>query len=330
MFFSVVVPVYNTENYLHKCVNSIMDQTFGDFEVILVDDGSQDRSGSICDEYMGKNRNVKVIHKENGGATSARKAAARVAEGRYIVPVDSDDWVSRDLLYDLHKVLLEYAVDILCYDFCRVSEKETVFVRSQYREGYYNRLAIEKEILPSLIRGIDGKRFSGNLCTKAIRRELFVTKQMLIDDRIKIGEDACVAWACIGEAESIYILKKNLYFYRKNVGSVTENRESGYPWSDVWLCIKFVKENLPIKKYDMEDQIYRHIVHTLFIIANSWLRTNIPYTIQRQRILNQFNKLEYQEAIRKCRYKGNIKEWLATMAVRYRLIWLIKIYSQIS
>lgn len=100
---SIIVPVYKVEPYLRKCVDSILAQTFTDFEVILVDDGSPDNSGKICDEYASKDSRVRVIHKKNGGLSSARNAGIDVARGKYLGFVDSDDYIEKDmyeLLYD--------------------------------------------------------------------------------------------------------------------------------------------------------------------------------------------------------------------------------------
>ena len=93
MLFSIIVPVYNVDKYLRECVDSIIQQTFSDFELILIDDGSSDSSAEICDEYARSDKRVVVVHKANEGSTSARKLAASLAKGEYVVPVDSDDWL---------------------------------------------------------------------------------------------------------------------------------------------------------------------------------------------------------------------------------------------
>ena len=94
---SIIVPVYKVEKYLRKCIDSIINQTLKDIEIILVDDGSPDNCGKICDEYAAKDTRIKVIHKENGGLSSARNAGMEVAEGEYIGFVDSDDWIESDM-----------------------------------------------------------------------------------------------------------------------------------------------------------------------------------------------------------------------------------------
>ena len=110
MFFSVVVPVYNVKNYLAQCVNSVLRQSFEDFELILVDDGSKDGSGALCDAYARDDARVKVLHKENGGQSTARNAGIRAASGQYAVFLDSDDFIdSPDFFAELHDALKEGA-----------------------------------------------------------------------------------------------------------------------------------------------------------------------------------------------------------------------------
>ena len=110
---SVIVPVYNTEKYLRECIDSILAQTFTDFELILVDDGSTDGSGIICDEYADKDPRVQVIHQQNGGATVARRSGVRIARGEYVTFVDSDDWIDSDFYAPMIEKIKETGADVL-------------------------------------------------------------------------------------------------------------------------------------------------------------------------------------------------------------------------
>src|SRR4051812_34034895 len=105
---SIIVPVFNVEKYIHDCLESILNQSFIDFELILVNDGSSDRSGVICDEYSKKDNRITVIHKENGGQSTARNRGIDLAKGDYIGFIDSDDWID----HDMYKVLYEKAIEI--------------------------------------------------------------------------------------------------------------------------------------------------------------------------------------------------------------------------
>ena len=110
---SVIVPIYNVENYLYRCVNSIVQQSYDNLEIVLVDDGSTDRCGEICDDYCEKDSRIKVVHKRNGGLVSARKAGAAAASGDYVINVDGDDWVEKDYFENFVRGILSHEPDII-------------------------------------------------------------------------------------------------------------------------------------------------------------------------------------------------------------------------
>ena len=120
--FSVVVPIYKVEEYLEECIKSILAQTCQDFELILVDDGSPDKCPDICDEYSKLDNRIVVIHKENGGLVSARKAGLSVAKGEYIVTVDGDDFILSSLLHELYDIIHFHRPDVIAYGYTRISE----------------------------------------------------------------------------------------------------------------------------------------------------------------------------------------------------------------
>lgn len=119
---SVIVPVYNVEKYLHKCLNSIINQTYTNLEIILVDDGSTDKSGMICDEYSELDTRIKVVHQENGGLSAARNTGLDIMNGDLVTFVDSDDWIDCNMINKLYDILLEYNAEISCISFHKVFE----------------------------------------------------------------------------------------------------------------------------------------------------------------------------------------------------------------
>lgn len=125
---SVIVPVYKAENYLHRCVDSLLAQTFTDFEIILVDDGSPDRSGEICDEYAGKDKRVRVIHQENGGVSAARQRGMDNARGEYTIHADPDDWVDPPMLEELYRKAKEEDADMVICDFYMNTRRNQSYV----------------------------------------------------------------------------------------------------------------------------------------------------------------------------------------------------------
>lgn len=326
--FSIIIPIYNVEKYLNKCVESVLNQTYPNIEVILVDDGSTDNSGKICDEYAQKDTRIKVIHKENGGAGSARNEGLKHANGQYISLIDGDDWISADLFEDACEALKQDPLDIFCFDYYEATEKQFVEKHTWLSEGYYDKSRMEKEIYPNLIRNINGKRVPPNLCFKIFARNLYEKFQNIVDSSIRIGEDECVCLPCVYNANNIYISHKCYYYYRQNNLSVTKARKE-YPWTDIPLRVNTYRKYLPINEYDFENQINRLIVHELFNIALSYLRTDRPYKEAKKEIINNLNSEFYAEAIANCKYKNNIKEQLATFAVRYKKIFLIYVYAKI-
>ena len=146
IMISVIVPVYNTEKYLHRCVDSILAQTFTDFELLLIDDGSTDKSGAICDEYAQKDSRVRVFHKENGGVSSARNVGLKNGRGEWISFVDSDDWVKKNFLDKL--IVNSENVDLGCVGFIQIEDKlkyRNVDYEGSASEGF--RIFFENRIL---------------------------------------------------------------------------------------------------------------------------------------------------------------------------------------
>ena len=150
---SVIVPIYNTEKYLARCIESILCQTYTNLEIILVDDGSTDKSGDICDFYARKDNRVKVVHKENGGAAAARNFALNMVTGQYIGFVDSDDYIEPIMYQSMIQIAEEYDCDVVMCDCVKEHKDEQQIYTHDIRAGYYNRTQIEKEYFPHLLIG---------------------------------------------------------------------------------------------------------------------------------------------------------------------------------
>jgi glycosyltransferase involved in cell wall biosynthesis len=204
---SIIVPVFNVENYIHDCIDSILIQTFTDFELILVNDGSMDRSGDICDEYSKKDKRIKVIHKENGGQSSARNRGIDLAKGDYIGFVDSDDWI--DII--MYKILYEKAIEINAdISACNIIEyqkdsSKRLFCHDTI-DQFYDRNAAMNEIYLN-------ERLTFSPCNKIYKRKLF--KGL----RFKEGyilEDMDFSYKIIHQSHKIYYTGQALYNYRYN------------------------------------------------------------------------------------------------------------------
>lgn len=145
---SIIVPVYNAEKYLRECVESVLHQTLSDLELILVDDGSTDSSPAFCDAFAAQDVRVKVIHKPNGRAASARNAGLRIASGDYVAFVDADDWISPDM----YEKMLQTNADVTLCDYVRFQgEKQVPFTQPNIEAGFYHKAQFRKKIYPHLV-----------------------------------------------------------------------------------------------------------------------------------------------------------------------------------
>lgn len=220
MFFTVIVPVYNVENHIGKCIDSILAQNFTDYEVILVDDGSTDGSGDICDKYAAKHKAVRVIHKKNGGLVSARNTGIKQAHGDYVLYVDGDDWVTHNWLEVIKSSIDEAPVrpDMVIFGSIMKYDNKDIANLINTREGFYNRGQIESEIFPRLIS--DREQYFGEAVflpaswNKAYKREL-LKEHHCFDEKVMIGEDTAYVFEDIFYAQSLVVCKEVLYYYNK-------------------------------------------------------------------------------------------------------------------
>jgi len=202
---SIVVPVYRVEPYLRDCLNSILCQSFTAFELILVDDGSPDGSGRICDEYALQDNRVRVLHQANGGVTAARRNGLRLAVGEYICFVDADDTLPRHALQNLHAFVREHDLDIGMGGFEEVDESGHALKQSFYPAGIYS----GQTFLEGLLSGVYGMPWA-----TLYRRELFKDEEVMsVPPDIKRGEDLIMKMYLALRAKRVGGLPKVVYNY---------------------------------------------------------------------------------------------------------------------
>lgn len=223
--FSIIVPIYNVEKYLCYCVDSIMSQSYKDFELLLVDDGSPDECGKICDNYAKKDERIRVIHKQNGGLVSARKIGVESAKGKYVAYVDGDDWVTEDWLEVLYSTVNNKFPDIVCFNAYKSVDGKSELLTTSNFIGEYDENDIKTQIIPSML--YDNKRNFYHfgvvpaVWAKVVKTEI-LKKNLCGDLRITFGEDAACTYGCILEAKSFVGINNALYFYRQNRESMTK------------------------------------------------------------------------------------------------------------
>lgn len=218
MFFSVIVPVYNVEKYLAECIDSILDQTFADYELVLVDDGSTDTSGDICDMYASKNAQIKVIHKANGGQAEARNIGTKKAQGEYILYIDSDDYI---MSHDFFKILYENlnSSDILMYKHQKFFDE----TREMCPCGYsYSNIAKTDDYITVIRKLVEGDAFYGMPWNKTFKRSLLINNKIEFEAGLT-GEDMDWNYRLITSASSIVLIDEPFIAYRQRMNSVTSS-----------------------------------------------------------------------------------------------------------
>lgn len=212
---SIIVPVYNAEKYLRKCIESIRSQTLENIQIILVDDGSVDLSGEICDEYAKSDERIGVIHKPNRGLVSARKSGLQLAKGDYIGFVDSDDWIEKDMFSDLYQLALGTGADIVAEGFMEDISGECREKRNQIKEGNYRKEEERAFLYQNMLNCEDYfcMGIQPYLWNKLIRRELAESCMTAVEDSIRVGEDAAVIYPALLAAKNIVISSRCHYHY---------------------------------------------------------------------------------------------------------------------
>ena len=226
MFFSVIVPIYKVEKYLPNCINSVLSQTFADFELILVDDGSPDSCPLICDEYAKKDSRIKVVHKENGGLASARIAGIKVAQGEYVYNLDSDDLIENDTLEVAHKIIKETNCEMVSFAYNWMQNGVSKRITDDgLKEGLYRKDDIIKHIYPRLLMDENMNHISYYLAGKAVKRDVVTPHQLNVNPIISLGEDLCCVIPTYLNINSVYISKKAAYLYTLRDDSITSFRK---------------------------------------------------------------------------------------------------------
>lgn len=218
-FFSILIPVYNVEKYLAECLNSVLAQTFSDYEIILVDDGSTDSSGQICDAYRARYPDrIRVLHKENQGPISARRAGLGLAAGKYICFLDSDDYWVSNTLDRLHEILLAEGSDVVFFRWLRVSDNGEPL--SDTEPGAFPcSMSLDKK---TVFEKIMSTSVLNKLGTKCCRKELFDPDEDLSRFyAIQNGEDLLQSLPVLYKANSFFYLNEALEMYRTNPSSIT-------------------------------------------------------------------------------------------------------------
>lgn len=236
---SVIVPVYNAEKYLQKCLDSILEQTYKNLEIIIINDGSTDNSGQICQEYEKQDDRIIYIEKENSGVSDTRNAGMDRMTGTYVTFVDSDDWLEPNYVKFLYEKLIEHQADIVVGNYTSFNESNSVFYFHTSAD-YYEKVYDNKSIIPCLY---DAKELLKSALIvpwgKIYKKEIIANFRFPID---RIGEDALFNLKALLDSKKVVYVNKSAYIYRVREGSLSNT------WSDKWIrdAIYIIEERLSL------------------------------------------------------------------------------------
>lgn len=258
-YFSVIVPVYNTADYLPHCLDSIISQSFSDFELLLINDGSTDISPDICASYAEKDSRIRLIHKKNGGIVSARNTGVKTACGKYICYVDSDDWIVLDALQRIYAHISENnQPDMVIWNISYEYSDHNYVPVSHVTPGLYQKQKLDTDIYPYMM--YDSRQ---SFCTplvspqaynKAYKREL-LQEHYCRDERLRQREEQGFVFECLYYADSVYFSDDVLYHYNRcNMSSIMSCYDSNYFYHNQYLS-DYLKEHLGGKDPRIDIQL---------------------------------------------------------------------------
>lgn len=316
---SVVVPIYNVEQYLEKCVESICRQTYENLEIILVNDGSPDQCGQMCEEYAKKDNRIKVIHKKNGGLSDARNSGVKLATGKYLLFVDSDDYIAKDLVEKTVTVAEKNNCDMVLYDYYYV-EPDNVEIRSTIVPA--NKvISLEQEHTLLLA--------ATSACAKLFNREFYVKANCPFPQGIYF-EDLATTSIFFMRAKRVYYLKEPLYYYINRENSIMTGKNFEKSSHDKLVALEHI---LSAYKKEGKYEEYRQELEYL-VFANEYFEPSKVLALAGEdgEYLEKYRKYMYETFpdIHNNKYVKNMekKDKIHLWILDHKQYWMMRLLSK--
>lgn len=293
--FSIIIPIYNAEKYLERCINSILNQTYSNIEILLINDGSQDQSLEICSRYK-NHSNIRIINKKNGGVSSARNTGLKEASGDYITFLDADDYIANNTFEIIEYILINNNIDVLKYGYYKTFNK----IKTKYKFNVTVNEVIEdknfkEKILPYLFNTND----FGNVWNLVIKSN--IAKQIKFDENKKYAEDRKYSFDILMNSKNIYVLDLPLYYYVININSAMNNKnyETAYKQLLDILDTTNYLLNKCEKKYKFINK--KEILFSIYFDLKSYLvkTTNFSYQMYLKKLKKVFNIADLKKILNK-------------------------------
>lgn len=269
---SVIVPVYNAETYLKECIESILHQSYQKIELILVDDGSGDGSGAICDSYAKDDERVTVLHRENGGPTAACVAGMEAATGDYYMFVDSDDYVETVMLEEMAALLVGTRGEVICCNHVLEKKKKTVPVYSAVAPDIYVGEALDQEIKARLI-GQEHRAIPISRCMKLCERSVFEIDKSYYDYDVRFMEDCHMMYPALMNSTRVVVMREALFYHYRYVESSMVHLYDKGIYESLEKVMAGLRKVVEEKKVpDGEQMLNREYCYMLLYVLKNELR----------------------------------------------------------
>lgn len=298
MRISVIIPVFNVENYIEQCLDSILNQTHNDLEIILVNDGSTDRSSEICERYVRHDKRIRLVNQENAGVSVARNLGLQHATGIYVTFVDSDDWLHPQMYHLLYeKIQQRENVDVVMCDYEHVWTNGRTKISRNIRAGLFNKEQIIQEFYPQLLVTED---FGGipvlSACTLLVKRDILLNNNVWFDPLLRFGEDYLFTPQYMIHINSFYYLKNQyLYYYRQIPNSRSKQYNTAW-WSNFVYLNEQLRKLLESQKFDFTRQLKLQLVHSALIVLARIMEDS---TMTKDEKIREVRKLMSEPELRK-------------------------------
>lgn len=325
---SVIIPVYNVKDYLEECVQSVLNQTYDNLEIILVDDGSTDGSATICDSFIALDKRIRVIHKDNTGLGLSRNVGIENANGEYICFIDSDDFISSCMIEELMNNIVKFKFDTVIGGYTRVDENGRKLYSKKYNSTYYKVPEIKLKLLPRLIGSSPCKRDSIKMSVWNVMFSMKIIKEYnirFVSERQYISEDIIWDMDYFSKASKVKVLSSDSYFYRIRNNSLTKEFNYKQRLPDIKKLYLFEESklsNLGILEISKERLAREYFINLAACISRI-VRTN-NLTKSRKIILEIMDDNFIQRLISNYPYKNtNLKSKLFLYLILKKEVLLI-------
>ena len=319
---SIIVPIYKVEEYLDKCIESIVDQTYNNLEIILVDDGSPDNCPKMCDKWAKRDNRILVIHKENGGVCSARNSGLKKAKGKWIAFIDSDDWVEKEYIKELYDCASRKKSSIVASGYCRIAEHSKEYINNSGN-------MVELNAREFLIKILNPQTGMGFCATKLYKKEII--ENMFFDSTLVVGEDAVFNTKLVKKIDRAVVYKRALYNYRSNLDSAVRKYDVNYIkkyTNSMENMKKYINDNYSDDRI-LEADLANYIVYHLMLICVNYCYN--PQNNNKRKSLKEACKMKiYANAIKNCNYDNlSLSRKITLFTIKHRMYFFTGIICRV-